>query len=121
GRRTKRTTRQARNSLLLQKDYDELRWLRHLCCETDRVHVVGSFIESLPWNESDLLAAPGWSWRKRVHGLLCIAALQRHRRVLVGFATCSERRLMPPLAQDEGALTLSRSLSKRIGSRVRRA
>jgi hypothetical protein len=45
--------------------HDELRGLRCTRIATDRVHVVGSFIESLPWPEGDLLAAPlnHTSWR----------------------------------------------------------
>src|SRR6516162_10796294 len=46
------------DSLLLQKDHDELRWLRRTRIATDRVHIVGSFIESLPWHESDFPTAP---------------------------------------------------------------
>src|SRR6516165_8643924 len=46
------------DSLLLQKDHDELRWFRRTRIAADRVHIVGSFIESLPWSEGDLLAAP---------------------------------------------------------------
>jgi hypothetical protein len=46
------------DSLLLQKDHDELRRLRRTRIATDCVHIVGSFIESLARPESDLLAAP---------------------------------------------------------------
>src|SRR5262245_7649515 len=45
-------------SLLLQKDHDEFRWLRRTRIATDRVHIVGSFIESLPWHERDFLTTP---------------------------------------------------------------
>src|SRR5262249_49764413 len=46
------------DSLLLQKDHNELCRLRRTRIATDRVHIVGSFIESLAWSEGDLLAAP---------------------------------------------------------------
>src|SRR5580704_11267853 len=45
------------DALLLHHDHDELCWLCRARVAPDRVHIVGAFVESLSWRQSDLLAA----------------------------------------------------------------
>jgi peptidoglycan/xylan/chitin deacetylase (PgdA/CDA1 family) len=78
------------DSLLLQKDHDELRWLRRTRIATDRVHIVGPFIESLPWHEGDLLAAPHLHDNRTLQDVdecVCVVTMDgvhRPRRIIDG-------------------------------------
>src|SRR5262245_10430339 len=78
------------DSLLLQKDHDELRWLRCTRIATDRMHIVGSFIESLPWHESDFLATPHLHDNRSLQDVdecVCIMTMDgvhRPRRIIDG-------------------------------------
>jgi hypothetical protein len=57
---------------------------------TDRVHIVRSFIESLPWHEGDLLAAPHLHDNRTfqdVDECVCIVTMDgvhRPRRIIAG-------------------------------------
>jgi microsomal dipeptidase-like Zn-dependent dipeptidase len=46
------------DTLLLQQDHHELRWLRHARIAPDRVYIAGALVECLSWRQGDFLAAP---------------------------------------------------------------
>src|SRR6185437_14484082 len=75
---------------ILQKYHDEPRGFRCTRVAPHRMHVVRTFVESLPWAQRDLLAAPDFHDDRpfqNVYESICIVAMDRvdrSRRILDG-------------------------------------